>query len=373
MTTTPTTTPTSDAVDLPENIRGILARCRDFIDTTKVPAYPAGADLADEIDALLAAQGFRDEAVPQRWKAVPVNPTPEMWKAAKTVPDPNPPYPPHYGLVWDAMLAASPTPPAEQQAAKETSGGFHVWRDISTAPKDGSRFVATGHNYGLYSEVRHTCVAQWFRGCWMEASDWNETSELKYLTHWMPLPSPPDDVAAPAEQQAAQVIIDFSQVGTAGPFPVVNGRVSLPDATHTALPMHAAFPLMHPPLQQAQPGAVYAELPAPTASIGTDDAWHEAAMRDFADRTHAARLRCKSEQARLATLWGYVRADAAPKAAPAPLSEREAFERDWEKRHAPVPTNGRTHDDGRYGDSSIQDAWESWQARADLAAQGGNK
>ena len=56
---------------------------------------------------------------PAGWKAVPVNPTPEMWKAAKTVPDPNPPYPPHYGLVWDAMLAASPTPPApaEQQAS----------------------------------------------------------------------------------------------------------------------------------------------------------------------------------------------------------------------------------------------------------------
>ena len=102
-----------------------------------------------------------------------------------------------------ALSAGPATPPAQQQATKETSGGFHVWRDISTAPKDGSRFVATGHNYGLYSEVRHTCVAQWFQGCWMEASDWNETSELKYLTHWMPLPSPPDDVAAPAEQQAA--------------------------------------------------------------------------------------------------------------------------------------------------------------------------
>lgn len=101
-----------------------------------------------------------------------------------------------------AITPESGKPPAEQQATKETSGGFHVWRDISTAPKDGSRFVATGHNYGLYSEVRHICVAQWFRGCWMEASDWNETSELKYLTHWIPLPSPPDDVAAPAEQQA---------------------------------------------------------------------------------------------------------------------------------------------------------------------------
>ena len=61
----------------------------------------------------------------------------------------------------------------------------------------------------------------------------------------------------------------------------------------------------------------------------------------------------------------------APQPAPAPLSERDAFERDWEKRHAPAPINGRTHDDGRYGDSSIQDAWESWQARAALAAQGG--
>ena len=100
------------------------------------------------------------------------------------------------GLLAPAIEALErATPPAEQQATKETSGGFHVWRDISTAPKDGSRFVATGHNYGLYSEVRHTCVAQWFQGCWMEASDWNETSELKYLTHWMPLPSPPDDVA----------------------------------------------------------------------------------------------------------------------------------------------------------------------------------
>ena len=69
-----------------------------------------------------AEQQAEPGAVPQRWKAVPVNPTPEMWKAAKTVPDPNPPYPPHYGLVWDAMLAASPTPPAQQAAPKAAPG-----------------------------------------------------------------------------------------------------------------------------------------------------------------------------------------------------------------------------------------------------------
>lgn len=74
------------------------------------------------------------------------------------------------------------------------------WQDISTAPKDGTRFVAVGNNYGLYSETQHTCIAQWFRGCWMEVSDWNEASELKYLTHWVPLPPLPGSAAsAPAE------------------------------------------------------------------------------------------------------------------------------------------------------------------------------
>lgn len=53
----------------PENIRSILARCRDFIDTAKAPAYPAGADLADEIDALLAAQPAPQQKVqePVAW------------------------------------------------------------------------------------------------------------------------------------------------------------------------------------------------------------------------------------------------------------------------------------------------------------------
>ena len=75
---------------------------------------------------------------------------------------------------------------APADSVLEDAGGAN-WQDISTAPKDGTRFVAVGNNYGLYSEAQHTCIAQWFRGCWMDVSEWNETSELKYLTHWMPL------------------------------------------------------------------------------------------------------------------------------------------------------------------------------------------
>ena len=55
----------------PESIRSILVRCREFIDTTKVPAYPAGADLADEIDVLLASQAEVDRWDTPLWKDVP--------------------------------------------------------------------------------------------------------------------------------------------------------------------------------------------------------------------------------------------------------------------------------------------------------------
>ena len=80
--------------------------------------------------------------------------------------------------------------------------GVTGWQDMSTAPKDGTRFVARGHNYGIYSETQHVCIAQWFRGCWMEASDWNEASELKYLTEWAPLPQLSDYTPQPATQPA---------------------------------------------------------------------------------------------------------------------------------------------------------------------------
>ena len=161
-------------------------------------------------------------------------------------------------------------------------------------------------------------------------------------------------------------------------------RLHVENASLRASPAASPTP---PAEQQAKPGAVYAELPEPTASIGIDDAWHEPAMRDFADRTHSSRLRCKSEQARLATLWGYVRVDAtteqaAPKAAPAPPSEREAFESTWENLYGKKPVLWDTvfkeakmdvpaHSAGKYFYLDARAAWKAWQARAALAAHGG--
>ena len=136
-------------------------------------------DEQDHIDfarAVLAKWGTQPQAgaVPQGWKAVPVNPTPEMWKAAKTVPDPNPPYPPHYGLVWDAMLAASPTPPAEQQAAPKAApasnesayqrgymdGMAKGRRDAEAAPKQEAQEPAAFINWPINGPPRLVWYSQ---------------------------------------------------------------------------------------------------------------------------------------------------------------------------------------------------------------------
>ena len=81
----------------------------------------------------------------------------------------------------------------------------------------------------------------------------------------------------PADQQAAQVIIDFAQVGTAGPFPVVNGRVSLPDAT-----MQDLVRMLRPTYEaeQAAPKAAPGEPPGIQALMCVISSLHS--LRDTA-------------------------------------------------------------------------------------------
>ena len=341
-----TTTPTSGAADLPEALIGaIMAAAYDFRDAhisgSKNLKRTAHAELESTVRNTL-----------------------------------------HALAVGQALSAA----PAEQQATQETSGGFHVWRDISTAPKDGSRFVAIGYNYGLYSEGRHICVAQWFRGCWMETSDWNEASELQHLTHWLPLPSPPDDVAAPAEQQAAPKVApawehharkltqwlhcmshNDSYFGEpAGLVKQVTGELNR---------LIGAAP--QPVAQQGAADGFFLLLPqrpkpeAPAGTAGLDwDAYSGAQMLAFGrDCSDAAIAALRTQQP-------------APAPAPAPLSERDAFEVAWEKLHGKRPVlwsrvfaehkmETPSHSEGKYFARDEQAAWKLWQARAALAAQGG--
>lgn len=72
------------------------------------------------------------------------------------------------------------------------------WQPIETAPKDGTVIVVRGNNHGWPENGHHICIATWQYDCWIEGSDWNDTSELTYLTHWMPLPAAPG-AAAPEE------------------------------------------------------------------------------------------------------------------------------------------------------------------------------
>lgn len=97
----------------------------------------------------------------------------------------------------EQKLASLPTRPA--QPAVESIGG---WQPIETAPRNGSLIVVKGFNYGDESLGCHHCIACWHGGAWMEASDWNATSELTRLTHWAQLPP---DGAAPQPQQPSEV------------------------------------------------------------------------------------------------------------------------------------------------------------------------
>lgn len=66
-----------------------------------------------------------------------------------------------------------------------TQGAVPQWRDISTAPKDGTNILA--HEDGA------TTVVYWDdeRGSWLHPYKGGKTTWPK-LTHWMPLPEPPE-------------------------------------------------------------------------------------------------------------------------------------------------------------------------------------
>ena len=86
-----------------------------------------------------------------------------------------------------SSLSAAPSPPVQQSRAVNVPGG--QWKDISTAPRDGTRFLAWGPLWrcpfpAQFPDPVTTMV--WIDTCEVEAKGRRE-----YATHWMPLPAPP--------------------------------------------------------------------------------------------------------------------------------------------------------------------------------------
>jgi len=88
-------------------------------------------------------------------------------------------------------LGNSPTFAASSFGARlrEIADGME-WRPIATAPKDGTRILASGRNYGLPGRGRHIVITSWNDG-W--ANEYEDDGGFPHLTHWQPLPAPPQE------------------------------------------------------------------------------------------------------------------------------------------------------------------------------------
>lgn len=108
----------------------------------------------------------------------------------------------------DAIAAWNTRAPAEQTG----------WRDIETAPKDRTEFLALVSNgwHALVSAPADGLRNEWPYLWWRSSdrhsypvvqtfpadTDWDATSTLR-LTHWQPLPAPPGTTRAPADLRSA--------------------------------------------------------------------------------------------------------------------------------------------------------------------------
>ncbi len=69
------------------------------------------------------------------------------------------------------------------------------WQPMRTAPRDGTKIVVLGNNYGDKKQGTHICIALCIDGFFYHDNDDIEMNVdsgffLEYLTHWMPLPEP---------------------------------------------------------------------------------------------------------------------------------------------------------------------------------------
>ena len=152
--------------------------------------------LAEENERLKA------QAVPEGWKLVPIEPTPEMSKAGFRVAkmDVTGAWVTDANEAYHAMLNAAPQPAAPTQV--ETQG----WQPIETAPKDGTRILIYTPKATRQKVQEAYWVTPWEDApedeCWWGTphgpAGRGYTILTKSATHWMPLPAAPS--TPPMEQ-----------------------------------------------------------------------------------------------------------------------------------------------------------------------------
>lgn len=74
------------------------------------------------------------------------------------------------------------------------------WRDIGTAPKDGSDMLLAIHKFNDPAQGQIVVFGYWDHGQWMPVRS-GDCDELYPPTHWMPIPTPP--VPTPMQEEDA--------------------------------------------------------------------------------------------------------------------------------------------------------------------------
>lgn len=97
----------------------------------------------------------------------------------------NSPVPHHQSTsAYRAMVISELRDALALPAAPETDEAASPWRDIATAPKDGTKIWC-------FTPGGYQVVLTWYADAWRNGQDWNRATWEP--THWQPLPSPPSN------------------------------------------------------------------------------------------------------------------------------------------------------------------------------------
>lgn len=330
------------------------------------------------IEALSGVQAL--SAAPAGWKLVPVEPTQEMLRAA-TEHSANCGGMASGRSYYTALLAASPTPPAEQpDITKLTERGAVAWAGVD----------AQGLRDGTYQQAAPKAAPV----VWLSSKQLRGVTALHgqylpfrcqpegrfdtpvYLVEAAPKAAPGDtlDEVMRERDEAEDFINELLDEVLGADRPEWSSAYNRYDAMSD---VRERITALHKPTVDKAWDQLQSAMAAPQqeAQRPWGYAWRQSPFGwGFCSKQAYEQAAGRGEE--VAKLY------LAPQPAPAPLNEREAFESTWENLYGKKPVLWDTvfkeakmdvpaHSAGKYFYLDARAAWKAWQARAALAAQGG--